>query len=419
MNVFLETKELENFVASNPYSLAFSFLASRYIETGEIEKAISLAERGMQNFPNYPFGHYVLGLCYYQKGDLAQAQKHLLLSLNKDEKNPRAWKLLGEIHEQLNHKGQAADCFLNYYLQDSFDSDAVAKMQQEEMLQFDQFEREDETGYIETEPLEGEEVTEETTSEEDQSFEKLFEGGELEDEPLDLNEKVEEVFKETLGEMSVETRFDEKERKTEEDEFGNIDLIEFPENKHLEDKEDDEDISAALDEIFSSLEENSGENISSRDDSINETGVSEEALTSEEETSIDESDDELLDFSSIVEDIISEQQEEKLIDTIEKEPSTSEEKTDSEAIQRTPTSPPSTSPTTPPTPEDSFAEGSDDLQIGEPPILSPTLGEIYIAQGRFKEALKVFQQLLEQNPDNHRFQRKVKDIQAMIEKQNQ
>ncbi|MEL6824133.1 MAG: tetratricopeptide repeat protein, partial [Calditrichota bacterium] len=56
-------------------------------------------------------------------------------------------------------------------------------------------------------------------------------------------------------------------------------------------------------------------------------------------------------------------------------------------------------------------------RFGRPPILSPTLGEIYIAQGRFEEAIEVFQQLLEKDPGNQRFQKKIADIQAMLDKQ--
>ncbi|HQU74345.1 MAG TPA: tetratricopeptide repeat protein, partial [Calditrichia bacterium] len=55
--------------------------------------------------------------------------------------------------------------------------------------------------------------------------------------------------------------------------------------------------------------------------------------------------------------------------------------------------------------------------FGRPPILSPTLGEIYIAQGRFEEAIEVFKQLLEKDPGNQRFQKKISDIQGMLARQ--
>ncbi|NIV72639.1 MAG: hypothetical protein GWN16_12080 [Calditrichae bacterium] len=40
-----------------------------------------------------------------------------------------------------------------------------------------------------------------------------------------------------------------------------------------------------------------------------------------------------------------------------------------------------------------------------------------MAQGRFEEAIDVFQQLLKKDPENYRFEKKIKDIQEMLEKQ--
>jgi tetratricopeptide (TPR) repeat protein len=55
-------------------------------------------------------------------------------------------------------------------------------------------------------------------------------------------------------------------------------------------------------------------------------------------------------------------------------------------------------------------------KFSKPPILSPTLGEIYIAQGRFEEAINVFKQLMEKDPENSRFKRKISDLQNIITK---
>jgi tetratricopeptide (TPR) repeat protein len=55
-------------------------------------------------------------------------------------------------------------------------------------------------------------------------------------------------------------------------------------------------------------------------------------------------------------------------------------------------------------------------KTGKPPILSPTLGEIYIAQGRFDEAINVFQELLAKDPQNSRYQRKIDDLEMIIAK---
>ncbi len=60
--------------------------------------------------------------------------------------------------------------------------------------------------------------------------------------------------------------------------------------------------------------------------------------------------------------------------------------------------------------------GAQTAKFSKPPILSPTLGEIYIAQGRFDEAIEVFNQLLDKDPQNTRFKRKIEDLQKIIAK---
>jgi len=65
---------------------------------------------------------------------------------------------------------------------------------------------------------------------------------------------------------------------------------------------------------------------------------------------------------------------------------------------------------------DDSSESTPSPKFSKPPILSPTLGEIYIAQGRFEEAIVVFKQLLEKDPDNSRFKRKITDLQNIVAK---
>jgi tetratricopeptide (TPR) repeat protein len=47
-------------------------------------------------------------------------------------------------------------------------------------------------------------------------------------------------------------------------------------------------------------------------------------------------------------------------------------------------------------------------------IVSPTLGEIYLAQGQFAEAKEIFVQLLANDPENPKLQRKLSDIEALL-----
>ena len=47
-------------------------------------------------------------------------------------------------------------------------------------------------------------------------------------------------------------------------------------------------------------------------------------------------------------------------------------------------------------------------------LISPTLGEIHMAQGRFKEAKDIFEKLLEKNPDDEKLKRKIRDINDIL-----
>ena len=42
--------------------------------------------------------------------------------------------------------------------------------------------------------------------------------------------------------------------------------------------------------------------------------------------------------------------------------------------------------------------------------MTTTLGEIYAAQGQFEKAIKVYENLLEKNPDNKHYQEKIEEL---------
>ena len=43
-------------------------------------------------------------------------------------------------------------------------------------------------------------------------------------------------------------------------------------------------------------------------------------------------------------------------------------------------------------------------------MVSPTLGEIYAAQGQYEKAIKVFETLLERNPGENKYEEKIKEL---------
>lgn len=52
-----------------------------------------------------------------------------------------------------------------------------------------------------------------------------------------------------------------------------------------------------------------------------------------------------------------------------------------------------------------------------PKIVTPTLGEIYAAQGQFDKAVAVFEELLQQNPDEQRYKDKIAELKRSMENQ--
>jgi tetratricopeptide (TPR) repeat protein len=56
---------------------------------------------------------------------------------------------------------------------------------------------------------------------------------------------------------------------------------------------------------------------------------------------------------------------------------------------------------------------SEELSAGRKRIVSKTLGEIYASQGQIRESIKVFEKLLEQNPDDESIKRKISELKKL------
>ena len=372
---------------------------------------------------------------------------------------------------------RSRDSSLKYYLLDPFNKEAANEFQQSEMNQLNEFETMQLEGDISPEVAE-----DEAYQRTEASLEELFEVDMDETEELDISQKVDEVFKETLGDFSIER--DETDREeaaapfaeaaetppdpaleddvpTVED-FSNIDIFddagdaqEMPQFDLPDDADNDEtlvpsfdndapetpaaeeetstpaeddfeeiDIVSELDDFFSEyeIEDIGGEKEEEGDkEDMNFGNILFNESKTEDDEKPKESDVDLLDYSSMVEEIITDDEEsaaELLQDTSEESDAAYSYEPDEvfpaenqpETAEPEPPADPGHSEPAPP------ASGNA-ARFGRPPILSPTLGEIYISQGRFEEAIDVFQQLLEKDPDNNRFQKKIKDIRSMLDKQ--
>jgi len=242
----LNIQTLEQWVGENEQSIAFALLALRYLEQGNGEKACQIVEKGLAQYPNYPFGHFVAGLCYYNKKDLTEAKNHLDISITYDPVNPRAWQLLAEINRKLELNLLAEDCQLRLTGIDGFSPEVESPGVTTE------------TATEEPEPKEEEEIPElledipdletaASVAEEELNLEELFEESEAK---AAESADVDEIFKEAVGDLSME---EEAPETTSEE-------VPKPEQGAEEEKtsateDTGDDFSNAMENFFSSLEE--------------------------------------------------------------------------------------------------------------------------------------------------------------------
>lgn len=407
MSDFFDIANLEQFCQEHPDSIAFAFLASRYLEAGDAAKAREVAQSGLARHPDYAFGHYILGLTHQQLQEPDKAREHLQRSVAFNDKNPQAWKRISELAGQSEAPREAREATLQYFLMDSFSKDAVQRFQREDMLQFDQFDADDSEAAAEA-------------AENEREIDSLFEDDNTDNEDIDISSKVEAVFKETLGDITMGTERSEAERATaEEEDSAAADAFE-----HIPEGDDDDatrtDVAEADDSPesldFGRIDE---KDIPEPDDNADleeffekyDAGDDEDPDLSgpdlpEDTTDADDGEDDLDAFSSVVNEIIAEK--ERTAPPMPDSPA--DEAAEPPAVE------PETDSATEAPPADSDEVEPQRTRFGKPPILSPTLGEIYIAQGRFEEAIEVFEQLLEKDPENHRFQKKIQDIRQMLER---
>ena len=397
----LNIQTLEQWVGENEHSIAFALLALRYLEQGNGEKACQIVEKGLAQYPNYPFGHFVAGLCYYNKKDLTEAKNHLDISVTYDPVNPRAWQLLAEINRKLELNLLAEDCQLRLTGIDGYspDVESVAPVTEAAAEGPETAGEEEIPELLEDIPdLE----TAAGVAEEELNLEELFEESEAE---AAESADVDEIFKEAVGDLSTaeeapETASEEAPKPEQPTE----------EQKTSATTDSGDDFSNAMENFFSSLEEGEG-----KGEEPSETGQPEAEQTTAAEPSGDDNPDDLFDFSQAVEEFLSEREEEI---------QSSEAPEEAPAADKATTASPAEAESAAEDEsefiidlDESEAESSSDEEVSKPPILSPTLGEIYISQGRFQEAIHVFEQLLQQDPDNPHFKRKIREIQNLIDKQ--
>jgi tetratricopeptide (TPR) repeat protein len=445
MTFVISTDSIKSIFEKYPDSVTFAHLAAKLIEEGDYQKAVEICQSGLQKHSHYAFGHFVLGNAYYHIKNYTDAKRELEKALAYDPNNPKAWEILSAINEILNLGEDAKESNIQAYLIDFFKAEASPNFLP--TADTPAFEWKSETAELENLSAD---TTDISTDEMDQEKigEMLGEVVTPDQEGYDFEKALTEVFQGKEVETTSTAPIDEVPSDV-------LTELEPP----AEGSDQDSVISAQeftseIESFFSSYEEKEKlpEVRVEQPPAVEKAGppaleefeLPEEAASKTEEESATPGEplgasekklaDELLDFKSFITDIIKDQDEVASKESVGSDIPQPQISTKAEEFLKEEDFNLPEPVAEPPAPASPIAKVDNiedltpkekrpvsrkaTLKVSKPPILSPTLGEIYIAQGRFEEAIEVFKQLLQKDPQNARFRRKIEDLQKILAKKN-
>lgn len=362
---------LEEQLRRNPDSILFARLAHIRLNDSRIDEAIKLCEHGLTKHPYYVTGHMILGRCYLAKKMYDQAEKEFKRVLHFDPKYLAAQKYYGDLMREIGWENTCEASYRKILKIDPLDETAQSmvgdyileggpiedEMELMESELKDAEQEMDQVGPMADTPEEEELLFEETepkppTSEEEQLEPPSEYDAEIDEKKVEeFSYILEDIFKDDVSEEETETH------ESEEHQDVQLDLDEEDPNRYLKDLQ------------FPPAEESKPE--------------------SGEESAPPERMD---DFGFSLEDLdqLGEGQEPPQPSEPEPQPPQSQE---------------SEAPSGPATPPDS--EGQK--------IVTPTLGEIYAAQGQYAKAIGVFEMLLNKHPDREDYRQKIDELKRKLE----
>lgn len=110
----VEVESLETLQVSlqqNPDSLTFARVADALMKNGRLDEAIRICEEGIRRHPYYVTGHMVLGKCYMEKKYFDQAEKEFKRVLLFDPKYLAAHRFYGDLMREI---GWDNTCEMSY-----------------------------------------------------------------------------------------------------------------------------------------------------------------------------------------------------------------------------------------------------------------------------------------------------------------
>lgn len=120
-----EIDKLEKRQRENPKGRNFAPLADAYRKAGELDRAIELCRRGLQEHPDYISAHIVYGRCLIDKHDDPGAEQVFRRVLELDPENILGLRILAEIGERGGRPEQAVEWLTRLLAADPMNGDAA------------------------------------------------------------------------------------------------------------------------------------------------------------------------------------------------------------------------------------------------------------------------------------------------------
>ena len=359
----METKvdQLKKMLEDRDMEVLFARVASILLNKGNTEEALKICETGIKKYPMYAQGHYVLAGCYDQQGKSDQAQAEYERVIKYDPNHLKAIKRLAEIYQVSGLDDQSKEKIALLQILDPFD-DEVYKMAQaagvadEKMVTDDLIETklspDEESDGAKSDPLDVEKVDLSQFDNQEDDFTTIIQGKQETEAKTEEDVNINLSLGTAAEDLATDT--DMNNRVVYEEE---IRLRKEPKDRDSDDDGEYED----LDELQFEKEDSDG---TDKEDWVTPTGDNDatEIVLKKEESKPDHSPDKV------------------------------------------------------PTHQDDtagqVARDSSDFQ--QPKIVTQTLGEILVSQKKYVEALRVFETLQEQQPDNKNISKKVDFLKKIV-----
>lgn len=359
----LDIEFLEEYIERYPDSLMFARLADAYLKTNRVDKAVELCEQGIRKHPYYVTGHFVLGKCYLAKKEFEQAEKEFKRVLLFDPKYLAAHKYYGDVMKEIGWENTSSMSYKKILQIDPLDE--VARSMAGEYI------------------LESEKTPETAEPEKDQGHDKdpvdAIEPMPVSPEEEDLLFEGEELKEEDVQQPEPEEQIDDRQA----EEYSSL-LDDIFKDEVVEEEKEAPPPEAQEEDIFKDLEETETTSDSSPESYFSDLDFPEGPADKAQEGEPPAFDD--------VEPP-SEQETQSMPFDFAPEPEPEEEKP----------SPPKEQPREPET-----------KKTQKNKIVTPTLGEIYAAQGQYAKAIDVFETLLKKHPENEFYSKKITELQQKL-----